>query len=145
MNENHWLEAGRVGSIVLIAAVLIAQNSWGAEVMRQDAWVTINEFGKSKAMIRESEIERDETLVKVPVRYVLDPPGTDKRNGRAVAEWILIEEYDLEKSMFRVHRWALIYVDGESGELMVEPQWKPATGGNEKTLLYLRGDAQIRR
>ena len=112
--------------------------------MPEDDWVIVNEFGKNSVMIRESDVAHSGSLVRAPVRYLLDPPGTDKRNGRAIAEWTLIEEYDLEKSLVRLHRGIFTYVGGESGEQTFAPDWQPATAGSEKTLLYLRGAIQRR-
>jgi hypothetical protein len=128
------------GSALLIVAILTfaSSHSWATGMARKDEWVIVDGFGKSKTMIRESEIERTGSLVRVPVRYVLDPPGTDKRNGQAVAEMVMLEEYDLDESTFRVYRIYFLYAAGGSSQLIVEPQWKPATAGNERTLLYLR-------
>jgi hypothetical protein len=141
---DRALKYARSALLIAVILPLSSPHSWGGETARKDEWVLINEFGKSKTMIRESEIERTGPLVRVPVRYVLDPPGTDKRNGQAVAEMIMLEEYDLGESAFRVYRIYLLYVAGGSSQLMVEPQWKPATAGNEKMLVYLRRATPIR-
>ena len=105
------------------------------KVMPEEDWVIVCEFGRDSAMIRESQIECDGTQVRVPVRYVFDPPALDKRNGRAIAEWTMFEEYDLEKSLFRADRIACKYVGGGSSEWTLDQVWNTATAGNEETLL----------
>lgn len=114
-----------------------AQNLRGEEMKHEEEWTLVNEFGKSKTMIQKSAIKLNGPLARVPVRYSLDPPGTDKRNGKAVSEMIIFEEYNLEKREFRVHGITFLYVGGGTSDLLTEPEWRPATAGNEKTLDFL--------
>jgi hypothetical protein len=66
-------------------------------------------------------------------------PTSHKISEREVKEMLMLEEYDLGKSCFRVHRIVFNYIDGTSGEPAVPvPSWVPATGGNEKTIEFLR-------
>jgi len=129
-------------SVALLVFVLAA----GAAAQESDKmsdqnsrWTIVNEFGNSKVYVDRESISRDGPKTKAHVRYSLNPPGTDKRNGRSVPEMYMTEEYDLEINAFRVHSIVLQYEDGSTGDpLITKPEWKPATGGNEKTLEYLR-------
>ncbi len=73
------------------------------------------------------------------VKYVLSPPGMDKTCNKEVNEMLMLEEYDLSKSTFTIHRIVFRYVDGTTGEpVKPAPSWAPATAGNKKTLEFLR-------
>jgi hypothetical protein len=122
-------------ALVLLGAA--AQDLRGEEMKREEEWTLVNEFGNSKTLVQKSAIKLNGPLIRVPVRYSLDPPGTDKRNGKAVAEMIIFEEYNLEKREFRVHGITFFYVEGGTSELLTKPEWRPATAGNEKTLDFL--------
>ena len=102
-------------------------------------WIVVNEFGQSKVYVDSASIESIGPKARATVKYVLVPHGTDKRNGRAVKEMLMLEEYDTASSRFRVHQIVFTYSDGEVTQpLETDRAWKPATGGNEKTLEYIR-------
>jgi hypothetical protein len=99
----------------------------------------VHSFGESKVYIDEASVVAEGSLRRAIVRYVLVPHGTDRRNGRAIKEMLMHEEYDLSASTFRVHGIAFTYDDGEVAEpLSTEPAWQQATGGSERNLDYLR-------
>ena len=103
-------------------------------------WRLVNEFGNSKCFVDNNSIEKHEGKVRALVMYSLDPPGTDKRNNKKVAAMLNIEEYDLAAALFRVDGIAFRYADGtESEPLGTDLAWKPATGGNQQTLLFFQG------
>jgi hypothetical protein len=102
-------------------------------------WVVVNEFGQSKVYVDSASIERTGGIARVRVKYVLTPNGTDKRNGKAVKEMLMSEEYDTAGARFRVRRILFTYSDGAVADpLLSDGEWRPATDGNEKTLNYLR-------
>lgn len=102
-------------------------------------WIVVNEFGQSKVYIDSASIERNGGNALVRVKYVLAPNGTDKRNGKAVKEMLMSEEYDTAGARFRVHQILFTYSDGAVADpLVTDGEWRPATAGNEKTLNYLR-------
>jgi len=107
---------------------------------RAPNWAAVNHFGSSTTYVDITSIKRNSSsLVLARVRYALNPPGTDRRNGKPVNEMQTIEEYDTVKILFRVHVIRFIYTDGTaSTPLSTEPAWKPATDGNLKTLEFLR-------
>jgi hypothetical protein len=106
-------------------------------------WEIVNEFGGSKVYIDHQSISREGLRMKAQLRYDLNPPGLDKRNGRAVPQMYMTEEYDLQANRFRVLQIIFRYEDGTAGApLATDPEWAPATGGNEKTLAYLRAMKQ---
>ena len=106
------------------------------------AWVLINQFGGSNVFVDHASVESDGAIRRLVVKYELTPHGTDRRNGKAVREMAMHEEYDLSLSRFRVHRIVFTYIDGATAEpLTTEAAWKPATGGNQVTLDYLRAGA----
>jgi len=50
------------------------------------------------------------------------------------------EEYNLLAGTFRVHKIVFQYTDGtESAPLSTVLEWLPAEGGNQRTLMFLRG------
>jgi hypothetical protein len=102
-------------------------------------WVVVNEFGESKCFVDRASVEKSNAFVRAWVKYALTPPGMDKINKKAVKEILMLEEYHLNENRFRLHRIVFNYVDGTMGEpLSPQPEWRPATGGNEKTLEFLR-------
>jgi hypothetical protein len=102
-------------------------------------WVIVNEFGGGKCYVDRVSIQKRGFHISAWVKYELNPPGTDKLNKKQVKEMLMLEEYDLNANTFRVHRILFNYVDGTTGEpVLPKGEWKPATGGNEKTLNFLR-------
>ena len=102
-------------------------------------WIAINEFGDSKIYVDDASIAQEGSRQSVLTKYVLIPYGTDRRNGRAVTEMLMHEEYDLNTSCFRIHKIVFTYDNGEVGDpLLTEPTWHPADGGMEKALAHLR-------
>ena len=101
-------------------------------------WIVINEFGGSKTCVEPSSIESNGPLIRARVRYVLNPPGIDKRNGKPANEMIMNEEYNIGTNLFCLHAIQFIYTDGSSSDpLSTELTWIKATGGNLKTLEFL--------
>jgi hypothetical protein len=102
-------------------------------------WMLVNEFGHSKVYLDAASIERAGANVRVIVRYVLNPQGVDKRDNRPVAEMLNLEEYEIESAKFRLLKITFVYGDATQSEpLLTDNTWKPATGGNEKTLNFLQ-------
>lgn len=129
--------------IAILACVNVqasAQN--GSQPMQHTAhdWVVVNEFGNSKCFIDKSRMEKQGEIVRVLVMYSLSPPGTDKRNNKPIAAMLNIEQYDLRARSFRLEQIVFQYTDGtESEPLRTDLEWKPATGGNQRTLEFLQG------
>jgi len=102
-------------------------------------WLLVNEFDGGKVLINKSTIKRKGDLTSVVVLYDLNPSGTDSRNNKLVKKMINLEEYDLAKGIFQVHRIDFVYEDGSNGDpLQAVPQWAKATAGNAKTLTALK-------
>lgn len=102
-------------------------------------WCLINEFGKSKTYVNTSSITRSGNTASAWIAYSLDPFGVDKRNGENVREMLMLEEYNLDNKCFRVYQSVFIYAEGTaSAPIHFEPQWKPATNGNQATLEFLK-------
>lgn len=103
-------------------------------------WALVNEFGKSKCFVDENSIEKRGVVVRALVMYSLVPPGTDKRNKKQVGTILNMEEYDLRAGTFRIQQIVFQYTDGtESAPLSTDLEWRSATGGNQDTLMFLRG------
>lgn len=135
----------RLFSITAVMMAFIAQ-SLGQERrstmqhMPAHEWVVVNEFGNSRCLVDRNSIEKRGEIVRVLVMYALDPPGTDKRNNQKVASMLNVEEYDLQARAFRVQQIVFRYADGtESMPLRTGSEWRPATAGNERTLIFLQG------
>ena len=106
----------------------------------QPDWALVNKFGDSRTYVDRASLQQAGSLVMATVRYALNPPGTDKRNGKPVKEMLMQEEYDTKAGRFRVHRILFTYTDGTpSTPLSTEPTWCAATASNLKTLQFLRG------
>ncbi|MDP2787698.1 MAG: hypothetical protein Q8O79_06445 [Pseudomonadota bacterium] len=106
---------------------------------KEPEWAAVNKFGSSTTYVDLTSIKRNGSLVLARVRYVLIPPGTDRRNGKSVKEMLMAEEYETDTILFRIHEIQFVYTDGAASDsLSTEPAWKPATGGNFKTLEFLR-------
>ena len=102
-------------------------------------WAVVNEFGGSTTYVDRASIARNGALVQATVRYALSPPGIDQRNGKSVKEMLMLEEYDTFTNRFRIHGLIFKYADTSSSEpLSTEPEWSPATAGNQITLEFLR-------
>jgi hypothetical protein len=118
-----------------------AQN--GLNTMQNKAthdWAVVNEFGGSKCFVDRNSIEKRGEIARALVMYSLDPPGTDKRNEKKVATMLNIEEYNLRTGTFRLLQIVFQYTDGtESEPLSTDPDWKPATAGNQSTLKFIQG------
>jgi hypothetical protein len=98
-------------------------------------WFVVNEFDGGKAYVDRASVTRESTLIRAPVKYVTDTPGIDKRNGRPVKEMLILEECDIASSCFRIHEIIFTYEDGtKSDALLGVLEWRPATGGNGRTL-----------
>lgn len=105
----------------------------------QADWVLVHEFGESRTYVDRASLQRSGPVVTAIVRYNLNPPATDKRNGKLINEMFIQEEYDTVGGLFRVHSLSFTYTDGSSSDpLEAEPNWCPATEGNLKTLQFLR-------
>jgi hypothetical protein len=103
-------------------------------------WVIVNEFGSSKCFVDRNSIEKRGEIARALVMYSLVPPGIDKRNDKKVAAMLNIEEYNLRTGTFRLQQIVFQYTDGtESEPLSADPDWKPATGGNQSTLKFIQG------
>jgi hypothetical protein len=103
-------------------------------------WAIVNEFGGSKCFVDRNSIEKRGEIARALVMYSLDPPGIDKRNDKKVAAMLNIEEYNLRTGTFRLQQIVFQYTDGiESEPLSTDPDWKPATGGNQSTLKFIQG------
>jgi hypothetical protein len=126
--------------VLSVNAHALAQNRESAVSQKRSRdWQLVNEFGNSKCFVDSNSIEKHEGKVRALVMYSLDPPGTDKRNNKQVAAMLNVEEYDLAAALFRVHRITFHYADGtESEPLGTDLTWKPATGGNQKTLAFFQ-------
>ncbi len=61
----------------------------------QPEWVVVNEFGDNRTYVDRASLQRNGSMVMAKVRYALNPPGTDKRNGKPVKEMLMQEEYDI--------------------------------------------------
>jgi hypothetical protein len=105
-------------------------------------WIVVNEFGNSKCFVDRNSIKKIGDVARTLVKYSLDPPATDKRDNREVAAMINVEEYDLSKSTFQVKKIIFQYTDGTEIEAIGVGGWRPATGGNQRTLMFLRGPIQ---
>ena len=102
-------------------------------------WKLITEVDGVKVYLDEASIEAVGTIRRVVLKYVTTQYGTDLRNGKAVKETVMHEEYDLHSSNFRIHRITFVYDNGEVGDpLSIDPKWQPATGGSQTNLEYLR-------
>ena len=71
--------------------------------------------------------------------YSLVPPAIDKRNNKQAGTMLNIEEYDLRAGTFRLQQIVFQYTDGTESAYLISLEWKPATGGNQDTLMFLRG------
>ena len=106
----------------------------------QPDWALVNKVGDSRTYVDLASLQQAGSLVMATVRYALNPPGEDKRNGKPVKEMLMQEEYDTRAGRLRVHRILFTYTDGTpSAPLSTEPAWCAATAGNLKTLQFLRG------
>jgi len=102
-------------------------------------WNVVNTFGKSKVYANKNYIERKGNFISTIVIYSLDPSGTDKTNGKPVSEMLMLEEYDVVKDQFRIQSIQFIYDDATVSKPMGSGlKWKPATGGNQSTLDFLK-------
>jgi hypothetical protein len=132
----------RVFTLVICVALfsigLSAQVVRGEKVGADQDWALIDQFGKNRTFIQKSTIKFDGPLVRAKVRYSLKPSGVDKRNGKAIAEIIHLEEYNLPKREFRIYWITLVYEGGGTSDFSTQIEWRPATAGNEKTLNFLR-------
>ena len=128
------------GAVTLgIIGAALAQNRPMQHKPTHD-WALVNEFGESKCFVDKNSIEKRGALVRALVMYSLVPPGTDKRNNKQAGTMLNIEEYDLRAGTFRIQQIVFQYTDGtESAPLSTDLKWKPATGGNQDTLMFLRG------
>lgn len=125
--------------IRLLAAIVLFLTLTQLVNAKEPNWAAVNQFGSSTTYVDIASIKRNGSLVIVRVRYALNPPGIDRRNGKAVNEMQTIEEYDTANILFRVHVILFVYTDGKkSTPLSTEPVWKSATEGNLKTLEFLR-------
>jgi len=102
-------------------------------------WAVVNEFGDSKCFVDRNSIEQRGEITRALVMYSAVPPGTDKRNNKKVAAMLNVEEYDLRAGVFRIQQIVFQYIDGtESEPLSTDLKWRPATGGNQRTLRFLQ-------
>lgn len=125
--------------VSLALAVIVSMNAHASD------WVVVNEFAGSKTYVDRASITQEASFVQAAVKYVLSPPGTDRRNGKAVTEMLILEEYDIDSSRFRVHQIVFTYEGGAKSEpLAGEPTWRPATAGNAKTMEYLRRERSLK-
>ena len=101
------------------------------------SWFLVNEFGKCKTYVDSEKITFSGKVATAPVKYLLDPPGTDMRNKRPVKEMHTIEQFDLSNRMFQVLSVEFIYMDDTRSSMRAVPSWATATEGNLKTLNYV--------
>jgi len=102
-------------------------------------WAVVNDFGDGKCFVDRNSIEQRGEITRALVMYSTTLPGTDKRNNKKVAAMFNVEEYELRGGVFRVRQIVFQYIDGtESEPLGTGLEWKPATGGNQRTLKFLQ-------
>ena len=107
--------------------------------MSEPTWVLVNESGDSKTFVDQASLRKKGAFVTATVRYALNPPGTDTRNGKPIREMLMQEEYDINEGSFCLHHVLFIYVDGSTGPpIEMEPSWEIAEGVNLQTLEFLR-------
>jgi hypothetical protein len=145
--RNHIIVTVTVGAVLGGVAILdtagigVAQNE--LQPMQHKStydWALVNVFGESKIFVDRNSVEKRGPIVRALVMYSLAPLGTDKRNNKKVAVMLNIEEYDLSAGAFRVQQIVFQYTDGtESAPLSTDLKWKPATEGNQRTLMFLQG------
>jgi hypothetical protein len=100
----------------------------------------VNEFGNSNCSVDKNSIEKRDEIARALVMYSLSPPGSDKRNDKKVSAMLNIEDYDLRAGTFQVRQTVFQYTDGTKSEPMgTVLELKPATGGNLRTLIFLKG------
>jgi len=138
--EAHLLEA--LNSINVLDTASGKSFDAKKSKSRDTEWIFVNEFGDSKTYIHEPSIQMNGSKLVAKLVYVLDPPGTDKRNNRPFNSMLMTEEYNISNGKFRLHEILFAYTDGERSEpLAIEPTWNTATEGNLKTLQFLKNYA----
>lgn len=101
------------------------------------SWSLVNEFGKCKTFVDSRKITHLDKIATVPVKYVLDPPGTDKRNNKPVEEMHTVEQFNLLNSKMQTISITFIYQDRTESRMDTDPNWIAVSEGYSKTFDYL--------
>lgn len=108
--------------------------------MTEPDWQLANEYGQGcKAYVDANSIDLAGNIARAKIRHYLVPPGTDKRNQKAVQEIVFDKEFDLSRILTRYYSITFTYTDGEVADpLQAEPQWTAADKGSLVELNLVR-------
>ena len=111
--------------------------------MTQYNWVLAHEYGQGcKVYADMNSLVLNGNIARVTIKHHLVPPGTDKRNQKAVQEISFDKEFDFERKKSRYHSITFTYTDGVVADpLQAEPKWLEVDQGSLAELNFLHSAA----